>query len=352
MCKGDQAFMYRANLNLRTGIRVLTEIASFRARNEQEMYDQLKAIDWSPYLKVDGFLWIDANTQSEYHRNAVYLSQLFKDAIVDQFRAKTGERPSVSKEDADLTLNLHVTRDDRVSVSLNSSGESLHRRGYRKRTGGAPINEVLAAGLLTLAGYDGEVPFCDPMCGSGTIIAEAAMIAAHQAPGLNRSYGFERWPDFDPALWASIRQEARDKVRTPPQPILANDIDELTLRLAKVSLERTGLVRHIEFQSMPFDRLPAPKPLEEAGGLLVTNPPYEVRLKTGNIEELYAMMGDTFKTNWKGYSAWLITGSPEGLKSVGLKTSRRIPLMNGPIEVRYVRYDLYAGSRKHKGEEE
>lgn len=354
MCKGDQAFMYRANLHLRTGIRVLTELASFQARNEQEMYDQLKAIDWSPYLKVDGFLWIDANTQSEYHRNAVYLSQLFKDAIVDQFRAKTGERPSVSKEDADLTLNLHVTRDDQVSVSLNSSGDSLHRRGYRKRTGGAPINEVLAAGLLTLAGYDGELPFCDPMCGSGTIVAEAAMIAAHQAPGLNRSFGFERWPDFDAGLWASIRQEARNKVRTPPQPILANDIDELTLRLAKVSLERTGLVRHIDFHSVPFDRLSGPKPIaEEEGGLLVTNPPYEVRLKTGNIEDLYEMMGDTFKTYWKGYTAWLITGSPEGLKSVGLKSTVRIPLMNGPIDVRYVRYDLYAGSRKQKeGEEE
>ncbi|MFT4749610.1 MAG: putative N6-adenine-specific DNA methylase [Neolewinella sp.] len=353
MCKGDQALMYRANLNLRTGIRVLTELATFRARNEQEMYDQLKAIDWSPYLKVDGFLWIDANTQSEYHRNAVYLSQLSKDAIVDQFRAKTGERPSVSKEDADMTLNLHVTRDDQVSVSLNSSGDSLHRRGYRKRTGGAPINEVLAAGLLTLAGYDGEVPFCDPMCGSGTIIAEAAMIAAHQAPGLNRSFGFERWPDFDPALWASIRQEARNKVRTPPHPILANDIDELTLRLAKISLERTDQVSHIEFQSIPFDQLLAPTPLEgEQGGILVTNPPYEVRLKTGNIEELYEMMGDTFKTNWKGYSAWLITGSPEGLKSVGLKTSRRIPLMNGPIEVRFAKYELYAGTRKFKEEEE
>ena len=352
MCKGDKAFMYRANLNLRTGIRVLTEIASFRARNEQAMYDQLKAIDWSPYLDVEGYLWIDANTQSDYHRNAVYLSQLFKDAIVDQFRARTGKRPSVSKENADLTLNLHVTRNDEVSVSLNSSGESLHRRGYRKRTGGAPINEVLAAGLVILSGYDGEVPFCDPMCGSGTIVAEAAMIAARQAPGLNRSFGFERWPGFDAALWASVRQEARDRVRTPPHPIVANDIDELTLRLAKVSLERTGLVRHIQFEARPFNQLPAPAPAPENGGILITNPPYEVRLRTGNIEQLYEMIGDTLKTNWQGYAAWVITGSPEGLKSVGLKTSRRIPLMNGPIEVRYVKYELYAGSRKVKGEGE
>lgn len=348
MCKGDQAFMYKANLHLRTGIRVLTELASFTANNEQQLYDQLKAIDWRPYLKKDGLLWIDANTQSEYHRNAVYLSQLFKDAIVDQFRDRTGERPSVDKENADLTLNLHVTRDNKVSVSLNSSGESLHRRGYRKRTGGAPINEVLAAGLVVLSGYDGEVPFTDPMCGSGTIVCEAAMIAANMPPGLNRSFGFERWPDFDAGLWAGIRQEGRDNMRTPPQPILANDIDELTLRLAKVSLERAGVIRWVDFESHPFNQLcaPAPAPAPEKGAILVTNPPYEIRLTTGNITDFYQMIGDTLKQNWEGYSAWLITGSPEGLKSVGLKTSRRIPLMNGPIEVRYVKYELYAGTRK------
>lgn len=346
-CNGDKDFLYRANLNLRTGLRLLVNLAEFTAPDEQTMYDQLRAIDWSPYLAQDGNLWIDANTQSEYHRNAVYLSQLFKDAIVDQFRDNTGERPSVSKEDADLTLNLHVTRDDQVSVSLNSSGEGLHRRGYRRRTGGAPINEVLAAGLLTLAGYDGEVPFVDPMCGSGTIVAEAAMIAARQAPGLHRNFGFERWPDFDPALWSSIRQEALDARRKPPHPIVGSDIEELTINLAKVSLDRTGLLPYIDLYSQPFDRLQAPRIKdEEAGAMLVTNPPYEVRLTTGNIEALYEMIGDTLKQNWKGYTAWIITGSPEGLKSVGLKTSRRIPLMNGPIEVRYVRYDLYEGTKK------
>lgn len=351
MCQGDKAFMYRANLELRTGIRVLTEIASFTANNEQALYDQLKAIDWSPYLKKDGNLWIDSNTQSDYHRNAVYLSQLFKDAIVDQFRERTGERPSVSKEEADLTLNLHVTRDNKVSVSLNSSGESLHRRGYRKRTGGAPINEVMAAGLLLFAGYDGEVPFVDPMCGSGTIVAEAAMIAARQAPGINRSFGFERWPDFDAGLWAGIRQDSRDQQRKPPQPIVGSDKDELTTRLAQITLDRTGLLPYVNILEAEFSNLQGPEPIsEEAGGILVTNPPYEMRLQTGDIEGLYAMIGDTFKQNWKGYSAWVITGSSDGLKSLGLRTSKRIPLMNGPIEVRYVRYDLYEGTKKDKGE--
>lgn len=352
-CQGDQAFMYRANLELRTGIRVLKEVASFRARNEQEMYDKIRSIDWSPYLKKDGLLWIDANTQSEYFRNAVYLSQLTKDAIVDQFRERTGERPSVNKENADLTLNLHVTRNDEVSVSLNSSGTGLHRRGYRKRTGGAPINEVLAAGLVLLSGYDGEVPFVDPMCGSGTIVAEAAMIAAKRAPGLLRSYGFERWTDFDAALWAGIRQDARDRERRPPHPILGSDKDELTARLARITLERANLLPFVEILEEDFATLTPPKPVkEEEGGVIVTNPPYEVRLQTGDIESFYGMIGDTLKQNWQGYSAWIITGSPEGLKSVGLRTSKRIPLMNGPLEVRYVRYDLYEGTKKDKDTEE
>ena len=344
--------MYRANLHLRTGIRVLRDVAAFRARNEQEMYDRLRDIDWTQFLEKDGLLWIDTNTQSNYFSNAVYMSQLAKDAIVDQFRDRFGERPSVDKEEAHMTLNLHITRNDEVSVSVNSSGTGLHRRGYRKRTGGAPINEVLAAGLVLLSGYDGEVPFVDPMCGSGTIVAEAAMIAANRAPGLLRNYGFERWPDFDAGLWAGIRQDARNAERRPPHPIVGSDKDELTARLARLSLERANLLHYVDIREEEFSRLEAPAPVaDEAGGILVTNPPYEIRLQTGDIESFYAMIGDTLKQYWKGYAAWIISGSPEGIKSVGLRTSRRIPLMNGPIEVRYVRYDMYEGTKKDKGED-
>ncbi|MEM6772937.1 MAG: hypothetical protein AAF597_20325, partial [Bacteroidota bacterium] len=273
------------------------------------------------------------------------------DSVFDQFRDKTGERPSVDKQNADLTLNLHVTRRNEVSVSLNSSGESLHRRGYRRRTGGAPINEVLAAGLLLLAGYDGEVPFVDPMCGSGTIVAEAAMIAARQAPGIHRNFGFERWPDFDAGLWAGIRQDARNRQRTPPQPIIGSDHDELTARLAQLTLDRTGLLPYTSIQAHDFRDLPAPTPLaEKNGGILVTNPPYEVRLQTGDIQGLYSMIGDTLKQRWKGYNAWIISGSKDGIKSVGLRTSKKVQLMNGPLEVRYCKYELYGGSRKQKPE--
>lgn len=348
-CRGDKTFLYRANLELRTGIRVLINIGRFRARSEQEMYDRLKRMDWSPHLKKDGTLLIDAVTQSPRFRNGFYLSQLTKDAIVDQFRERTGERPSVSKDDPDLRVQLHLTKNNEVTVSLDASGQGLHRRGYRKRTGGAPLNEVLAAGMLLLADYDGSLPFVDPMCGSGTLLAEAAMIAAHQAPGLHRNFGFERWPDFDPALWSSVRQAALNRIQTPPQPILGSDIDELTVSLAKVTLERTGLLRHVTFRFGPFADLD-PLPVAEAGGLLVTNPPYEMRLKTGNIEALYASIGDTLKTKWTGYTAWLISANPAAVKSVGLRTSKKIMLMNGPVETRYCRYDLYEGSQKEASE--
>lgn len=348
-CQGDKTFLYRANLELRTAIQVLTQIKQFRANSEQALYDQIRQIDWQPYILPEGKLWIVSNSQSNRHRNTVYLSQIAKDAIVDQFRERTGKRPSVDKNDADLTLHLHISRQNEVSVSLNSSGTGLHRRGYRRSTGGAPLNEVLAAGLLLLAGYEGECPFVDPMCGSGTIVAEAAMIAARRAPGLQRKFGFEKWPDFDPALWASIRQSARERERTPPHPIVGGDEDPVTLRLAKLTLDRTGLLPYVEMQAETFAQLTSPPPVaEENGGLLVTNPPYEIRLKTGNITELYSMIGDTLKQNWQGYTAWIISGSRDGVKSVGLRSSKKIPLMNGPIEVRYCRYDLYGGSKKSK----
>ena len=346
-CEGDQEFCYRANLHLRTAIRVLWELDHFRVRGQQELYDKLKRIDWAPWLKVDGTLWIDAVSQSEQHRNTVFLSQLFKDAIVDQFRERTGERPSVDKDDADLYLHLHIDRDNYVSVSLTSSGPGLHRRGYRRRTGGAPLNEVLAAGLVALSGYDGEVPFVDPMCGSGTIVAEAAMVATHRAPGLERTFAFQRWPNFDAGMWSGIRQEALNAIRPAPHPIVGSDIDELTVNLAKVTLERAGVIRDVQLTTGDFSQLPAPTPVaEEEGGVLIMNPPYEMRLQTGDIEGLYTEMGDTFKQHWKGYSAWVISGNTDALKSVGLRTSRKVPLMNGPIEVRFCRYDLYAGTKK------
>ena len=349
-CQGDKAFRYRANLHLRTGIRVLEEVAYFQVRNERDLYARLREVDWGKYLDASGSLWIDTVTQHEGMRNGVYLSQRFKDAVVDQFRERHGQRPDVSKDDASLYLYLHLDREGYASVSLNSSGPGLHRRGYRKRTGGAPLNEVLAAGMLVIAGYDGSVPFVDPMCGSGTIAVEAALIASRRAPGLERSFNFERWPDFEAAEWSGIRQEALDALTPPSHPILAADQDELTVQIAKVTLERAKVLQYVTCQTRKFAQLqrPAQRPLpeRERQGLIVTNPPYEMRLQTGDIEGLYERIGDTLKQNWAGYSAWLISANFDALKKVGLRTSKKVALMNGPLPVKYCRYDLYQGSRK------
>ena len=348
-CRGDRTLLYRANLELRTGIKVLRELARFRVRSEQALYDRLRRIDWSPWIAVDGHLWVDTTTQSKQLRNPVYLSQLTKDAIVDQFRERTGERPGVRKEQPDLVIQLHIGRDQTATVSLNASGDSLHRRGYRGRTGEAPLNEVLAAGLLLLAGYDGEVPFVDPMCGSGTIPVEAALIAGRRAPGINRNFGFERWPDFDGGLWQQLKRTAREQERKPPHPIVAADRDAAAVRIAGKTAERAGVVDALSVLNHSFEDLPAPPALaDREGGMIVTNPPYEMRLRTGDIAALYSMIGDTLKQQWQGYTAWILSGSPAGVKAIGLRSSKRIILMNGPVEVRLVRYDLYAGSRKGK----
>lgn len=348
-CRGDLRFVYRANLQLRTALRVLINLEEFEANNEQALYDRLRAINWRKWMLPEGSLYIDVVDTVRWFRNAHYIAQLAKDAIVDQFRQKYDQRPTVDKRDPDLRLHLLIGRGGRVTLSVDSSGAGLHRRGYRRKTGEAPINEVLAAGMLALAEFEGERPFVDPMCGSGTILAEAASIAAQQAPGLWRPFGFERWPDFDAAEWGSIRQEAIDQRRPPPYPILGADIDGVAIAISKATLERARLLPYVELRESPFAALQPPQILykkETTAGLLVTNPPYEIRLRTGDITDLYRSIGDTLKSNWPGYTAWLISANPQAVKSVGLKTSRKIPLMNGPVEARFCRYDLYVGSKK------
>lgn len=294
-------------------------------------------------MPADGTLWVDTVNQSRRFRNSQFLSRLTKDAIVDQFREQTGERPGVEKESPNLRINLHIGKMGHTTLSIDSSGEGLHRRGYRRKTGQAPLNEVLAAGLLALAGYQGEQPFIDPMCGSGTIIIEATMLAAKIPPGIYRDFGFQQWPDFDPALWGEIRQTAYDQRRTPPHPIIGADQDLLTLQMAKVALERMKIDGFVSLKEGEIQQLSPPTALADVqpGGILLTNPPYELRIKTGDIEKLYQEIGDAFKQFYAGYSAWLFSANRDALKRVGLRTSRKIPLMNGPLEARLQRYDMY-----------
>ena len=343
-CLGDRALVYRANLELRTALRVLINIDHFEAAHEQALYDRLRATNWREYLLPEGTLLVNVVDPGRWFRNTHFIAQLTKDAIVDQFRDKYQTRPSVAKHGADLTIHLRITGEGEVTLSVDSSGEGLHRRGYRQRTGEAPINEVLAAGMLKLGGYAGAMPFVDPMCGSGTIAVEAAMIAARVAPGLRRAFGFERWPAFDPELYERIRRESTENQRTPPYPILAADIDSEAVDITKSTLERANVLPFVEVRTSPFANLRPPEADEEVGGLLVTNPPYELRMQTGDIETFYSEIGNALKQHWAGYTAWLISANPAAVKRVGLRTSQKIPLMNGPVEVRYCRYDLYRGS--------
>ena len=343
--RGGMELVYRANLELRTALRVLINIDRFRVRSEQELYDRLRANNWRTYLLPEGTLLVDVVDGQQFFRNAHYIAQLTKDAVVDQFRDKYGLRPGVDRNAPDLRIHLRITGRGEVDLSVDSSGDGLHRRGYRKRTGEAPINEVLAAGLLQLAGYTGEEVFVDPMCGSGTIVAEAAGLATRRPPGMLRSFGFERWPDFDLPAYSLVRQRALDGIRPAPAPIVGADIDGTAVAIARATLDRAGVLPSVTLEEADFADLAAPAADERHPGILVTNPPYEMRLRTGDITDFYQRIGDTLKQNWAGYTAWLISANPQAVKSVGLRTSKKIPVMNGPVEGRFVRYDLYRGTR-------
>ena len=342
----DLAGVYRANLELRTAIRILLPIAEAEVNNEQQLYDFVYAQPWSQYLGADRTLVVDAITFHSKLDHSHFLALKTKDAIVDRLRDKTGDRPDVDTETPDLRINLHLDALGKATLSLDSSGEGLHRRGYRRITGSAPLNEVLAAGLVALAGYDGEVPFVDPLCGSGTLPIEAAMVATRTAPGLGRRFGFERWLDFDAELFAQVRREAQAKIRPAPQPIIGVDRSERVLEAAQRNVAAAGLIGSIDLRRSTFQRFdPPPGP-----GLLIANPPYDLRLKTADIGALYQDLGDKLKQAYHGYTAWIFSANLDALKRVGLKTSRRIHLFNGPVEARFYRYDLYTGSKKNKGE--
>lgn len=334
---GDKALLYRANLHLRTGLRILVPIADFEIRDEDELYEAVKAFDWSQYLTPERTLAVDAVTQHARINHSHFLALKTKDAVADHFRERTGRRPSVDTRRPDLRIHLHLGSQGECSLSIDSSGDGLHRRGYRQSGGPAPLNEVLAAGLLRLAEYDGSQVFVDPLCGSGTLVTEAALIASQTPPGWKRRFGFEAWPDFDAALWQQIRREAEARIHPPAHAIVGSDISGRMLDVARDNVRNAGMDHYVRLHKTPFERMqPPPGP-----GLLVTNPPYELRLQTGSIEAVYRALGDAFKQNFTGYTAWVLSGNVAALKQVGLRTSRRLHLFNGPLEVRFHRFDLY-----------
>lgn len=339
---GDKTLLYKANLWLRTAIRIMTPIASGKAHNEDELYRTTGQVDWQQYIQLNQTFVIHSTVYSDHFNHSLYVAQKVKDAIADQFREATGQRPSVDKQRADVTIHVHIS-DDEVSFLLDSSGAALYKRGYKLKIFEANLNECLAAGMILLSGWDGTTPLYDPMCGSGTLLTEAALIARNKAPGLYRSqFGFMHWPDYDAALFKQLQQQARDAEKDNPVLILGSDISSRALADARANISNARLEKAIKLKKVAFEQSSPPT---EAGTIIV-NPPYDERIEKDDIDLFYREMGSTLKRNYSGWEAWVLSGNLEAMKYFGLKPSRKIPLFNGSIECRFFKYELYRGSKK------
>lgn len=337
---GDVGFMYKANLNLRTAIRILKPIFSFKARNEKELYRKIYEYDWEQHFDVDGTFAIQSSGFSEVFSHSKYTALKTKDAIADSFRDKHGKRPNVDVESPDVQINVHV-RDNSFVISLDSSGYSLHKRGYKVASVDAPINEVLAAALILLSDWNQISNFYDPMCGSATILIEAALIANNIPANIFRKrFGFSGWKDFDPELWNKIRDISLEKEKEYYGIISGADNFQKSLRAGRSNINNALMRDDIEIKIQDFfDTKVAP------GTHVLFNPPYGERMSIG-INEFYQKIGDTLKHNYQGCTVWLISSDIENLKMIGLKPSRKIKVFNGKLECRFVRFDIYEGSKK------
>lgn len=345
---GDLQLMYRANFELRTALRILQPIADFTANDDKSLYHRISEIDWSAYFGLDDTFAIDAVVNSPVFRHSQYVALNTKDAIADQFRRLHGQRPSVDTRQPNVRIHIHVF-ENRFNLALDSSGESLHRRGYRADALEAPLNEVLAAGLIALSGWQADCTFLDPMCGSGTILMEAALLANKIPPQWRRStFGFTGWKNFDPELWAAVKAEAMAKRKTFHLPIMGYDRDPRAINRTTQNAKAAGLSNKISVHRTSFELLEPPPP----PGIVIMNPPYDERLGVTDVEELYEMIGSRFKHAFAGYQAWLISSNMPALKKIGLRPSRKYTVFNGPLECRYLGFDLYEGSKKQKEEKQ
>lgn len=340
---GDKSLLYRANMFLRTASRVLVPIATFKAKDADAVYEEAKQIDWSKYMSLQTGFQIDATVYSETFRHSRYVTYRVKDAIADWWNEREGKRPNVKLTDPDLCLNVHIANEV-VTISLDSSGESLHKRGYRVANTEAPINEALAAGMLLMTGWKGETDFYDPMCGSGTLLIEAALIAQNIAPGIFRkSFAFEKWPDFDKELFEDIYNDDSHE-RAFEHHIYGSDASFYAVQQALKNIKSAGQQRCIEVKQI---RLQEIKREEQKPALVMVNPPYGERLaQDKDVMRLYGDMGTAFKHQFAGSTAWVISSNEDALKCIGLKPSKRIKLLNGELECWFNKYELFAGERK------
>ena len=345
-CNGDLGLLYKANLCLRTAMRILVPVFEFNAFNEQSLYQGIQTFNWTKLLDVNGTLAVDATIHSDFFNHSKYVALKTKDAIVDQFRAEFGVRPNVDVHEPDLRIHVHIYHNE-VTVSLDSSNESLHKRGYRAEANLAPLNEVTAAGLILHSGWNGKGTFMDGMCGSGTLLIEAALFAKNIPPQINRTYfGFMGWTNFNLNLWEQIQSEAMAAIVPLDGQIIGNDAVFKVTEIAKSNVAKMNLQNDIFITNKRFEEQRPP----EGGGLLIMNPPYGERLEIEEINQFYRMIGDTLKNKFEGFDAWIISSNKEALKHMKLAASKRMVVWNGPLECKFHKFEMYKGSKRQPKE--
>jgi putative N6-adenine-specific DNA methylase len=335
---GDKEMLYRANFCLRTAVRVLMPVCEFKADDADLLYDKVKEVKWEEYMDCNSTFRIDSVVYSDEFHHTKFVSYRVKDAIADYFREKTESRPNVVLTNPDIYINVHISDTD-VTISLDSSGESLHKRGWRQGTVAAPINEVLAAGLIMLAGWDGDCDFIDPMCGSGTILIEAALIAQNIAPGVFRKeFAFEKWKDFDEELFDKIYNDDSQE-REFEHTIYGYDINRQNIAIAQENAKAAGVSKIVKIEQQ--DLADFTQPAEKA--LMITNPPYGERITTDDLLEFYELIGQKLKREFVGNDAWVISHKEECFDKIGLRPSTKYALFNGALECEYRKYQVFEG---------
>lgn len=348
--EGNLGVMYKANLLLRTALRVLVQFVSFDVQNEDDLYGKVKGIQWEGLLTQSDTLAIDTVLNTTLFNHSQFIAQKAKDAIVDRFRERTGLRPSVDLDNPTIRLHFHIIN-SKCTIALDSSGDSLHKRGYRDKTNLAPINEVLAAGLVQLSGWNKCSTLLDPMCGSATILIEAAMLAANIPAAYHRShFGFMNWErllPFDDALWKKIFDAAVGKISSESIHLYGIELSPHVARKAKENVKRSKTDDMIKIRCADFLNSEAPPSF--GNPVLIVNPPYGERMVKDDIEKLYGDIGNTFKKRYKGYDCWMISSNMEAVKHIGLRPTRKITVFNGPLECKFLKFSIYEGTKKiHK----
>jgi putative N6-adenine-specific DNA methylase len=346
--EGTYETMYKANYRCRTALHILMPVLEFKFRDKEQFYKSVNEYDWTAHFTWDKTISLDTVMSNSIFSNSHYVSLFAKDAIVDHFRDKLNRRPSVSLDNPDIKIHVHI-REHHCSISLDSSGESLHKRGYRLQQALAPMSEVLASGLLMLAGWKGESDLYDPMCGSGTLLSEAAMIAGNIPAGYyRRKFGFMQWNDFNEELWNEVKAKADEEIGESDCRISGSDLSELAVKAAQKNIRNAKLHKDVTIEKADFRDIDFPS----TKGFIITNPPYGERINPDDIIQLYREFGNMLKTKCPGYTAWIISGHTEALKFVGLKPSKKITVYNGPLECKFVKFELFEGSLKAKKQQD